>query len=147
MKVLGPDTVVMRLWDTGVKLYALPYYATANTHQDARRRAGEISARAAARAGNSPISRNRDKAVDLLVKEFPNLKPQDEREALETHAEVRVLAAHQDRRLGHDGSGDLAGADQPLCRAEAVLQRVPKLEEVMTLDILKATADSRPKIG
>jgi hypothetical protein len=23
-----PDTVMMRLWDTGVRLYALPYYAT-----------------------------------------------------------------------------------------------------------------------
>ena len=31
IKVLGPDHVAMRLWDTGVKLYALPYYATANT--------------------------------------------------------------------------------------------------------------------
>jgi NitT/TauT family transport system substrate-binding protein len=29
LKVLGPDRVDMRLWDTGVKLYALPYYATA----------------------------------------------------------------------------------------------------------------------
>ena len=26
-------------------------------------------------------------------------------------------------------------------------KRVPKLDEVMTLGILKATADSRPKIG
>jgi len=26
-------------------------------------------------------------------------------------------------------------------------KRTPKLEEVMTLDILKATADSRPQIG
>jgi NitT/TauT family transport system substrate-binding protein len=26
-------------------------------------------------------------------------------------------------------------------------KRTPKLEEVMTLDILKATADARPKIG
>ena len=26
-------------------------------------------------------------------------------------------------------------------------KRTPKLEEVMTLDILKMTADSRPKIG
>jgi NitT/TauT family transport system substrate-binding protein len=26
-------------------------------------------------------------------------------------------------------------------------KRVPRLDEVMTLDILKATADSRPKLG
>src|SRR5580765_2794020 len=31
MKVLGSDMVAMRLWDTGVRLYALPYYATATT--------------------------------------------------------------------------------------------------------------------
>src|SRR5260370_20462860 len=31
LKVLGPDRVDMRLWDNGVKLYALPYYATVET--------------------------------------------------------------------------------------------------------------------
>src|SRR5690242_14559556 len=31
IKALGSDMVAMRLWDTGVRLYALPYYATATT--------------------------------------------------------------------------------------------------------------------
>ena len=31
LKVLGPDRVDLRLWDSGVKLYALPYYATVDT--------------------------------------------------------------------------------------------------------------------
>src|SRR5580698_5854771 len=31
LKVLGPDRVDLRLWDAGVKLYALPYYATIDT--------------------------------------------------------------------------------------------------------------------
>ena len=31
LKVLGTDRVDLRLWDTGVRLYALPYYATAKT--------------------------------------------------------------------------------------------------------------------
>ena len=31
LKVLGADRVDMALWDTGVKLYALPYYATTKT--------------------------------------------------------------------------------------------------------------------
>src|SRR4051794_28419572 len=31
LKPLGPDRVDLRLWDTGVKLYALPYYATVDT--------------------------------------------------------------------------------------------------------------------
>ena len=37
LKVLGADRVDLRLWDTGVQLYALPYYATTNTLQDASR--------------------------------------------------------------------------------------------------------------
>ena len=40
-------------------------------------------------------------------------------------------------------------ADQIALYAELgqFTKRVPKLEEVMTLDILKATADARPKLG
>ena len=40
-------------------------------------------------------------------------------------------------------------ADQIALYAELgqFTKRVPKLEEVMTMDILKATADARPKIG
>ena len=33
LKVLGSDRVDLALWDTGVKLYALPYYATTKTLQ------------------------------------------------------------------------------------------------------------------
>ena len=53
LKVLGPDRVDMRLWDTGVQLYALPYYATAKTLQtQADVLAGFL--RATARAGPTP---------------------------------------------------------------------------------------------
>ena len=31
LKVLGPDYITLRLWDCGVRLYALPYYATTDT--------------------------------------------------------------------------------------------------------------------
>jgi len=31
LKVLGPERIDMRLWDAGVRLYALPYYATRDT--------------------------------------------------------------------------------------------------------------------
>uniref|UniRef100_UPI0013D1ECC6 ABC transporter substrate-binding protein n=1 Tax=Acinetobacter pittii TaxID=48296 RepID=UPI0013D1ECC6 len=33
LKVLGPERVDLRLWDAGVRLYALPYYATVDTIQ------------------------------------------------------------------------------------------------------------------
>jgi NitT/TauT family transport system substrate-binding protein len=90
---------------------------------------------------------NRDKAVELLVKEFPNLNAKDEREALDVMLKFAFSA-----RTAADGWGTMEASvwqDQISLYAELgqFSKRVPKLEEVMTLDILKATADSRPKIG
>src|SRR6266571_1120793 len=79
MKVLGDQRVDLRLWDAGVRLYALPYYATVDT---LTKRADVLTkfARATAK-GWAYAHANRDKAVELLVKEFPNLSRADEREA------------------------------------------------------------------
>jgi NitT/TauT family transport system substrate-binding protein len=90
---------------------------------------------------------NRDKAVELLVKEFPNLNAKDEREALDA-----MLKFSFSPRTLAEGWGTMDPAvwqDQINLYAELgqFSKRVPKLEEVMTLDILKMTADSRPKIG
>ena len=147
IKVLGADMVAMRLWDTGVKLYALPYYATANTIKTR----GDILAkylRASAKGwGFAYEPANRDKAVELLVKEFPNLNAKDEREALDA-----MLKFSFSPRTKTEGWGTMDPAiwqDQINTYAELgqFSKRVPKLEDVMTLDILKMTADTRPKIG
>jgi NitT/TauT family transport system substrate-binding protein len=147
LKVFGGQYVAMRLWDTGVRLYALPYYATAatiKTRADAL--AGFLRASAAGWAfAHEPA--NRDKAVELLVKEFPNLNAADEREALDV-----MLKFSFSPRTAAEGWGTMDPAvwqDQIDLYANLgqFSKRVPKLEEVMTLDILKATADARPKIG
>jgi NitT/TauT family transport system substrate-binding protein len=147
IKVLGPDHVAMRLWDTGVKLYALPYYATAST---IKTRADILAKflKASAKGWEFAYApANRDKAAELLVKEFPNLNVKDEREALE----AQLKFSFSPRTLA-DGWGTMDPAvwqDQINLYAELgqFSKRVPKLEEVMTLDILKLTADSRAKIG
>src|SRR5271166_4024536 len=65
LKVLGADYIALRLWDCGVRLYALPYYATADTlTQKADLLAGFL--RAAGR-GWAYAKANPEKAVDLLV--------------------------------------------------------------------------------
>lgn len=145
LKVLGPDRVDLRLWDAGVKLYALPYYATqatitgkADLLQKFLRASGKGWAYAHA---------NRDAAVGHLVKEFPNLVAADEREALD----VMLAYAFSPATLA-DGWGMM---DPKVWQEQIDLyaalgqfsKRTPKLEEVMTLDILKATAAGRPKIG
>ena len=146
MKVLGPDLVAMRLWDHGVKLYALPYYATATI-----KTRGDVLAkylRASAKGwGFAYESANRDKAVELLVKEFPNLNAKDEREALD--AMLKFSFSPRTKTEGWGAMDPAVWQDQINVYAELgqFSKRVPKLEEVMTLDILKMTADSRPKIG
>jgi NitT/TauT family transport system substrate-binding protein len=147
MKVLGADHVALRLWDTGVKLYALPYYATATTIKTR----GDVLAKFLRATGKgwefAHGAANRDKAVEYLVKEFPNLNAKDEREALE--AMLRFSFSPRTRAEGWGTMDPAVWQDQINLYAELgqFSKRVPKLEEVMTLDILKATADSRPKIG
>jgi len=145
LKVLGPDQVQMRLWDAGVRLYANPYYATPETiggHPEMLQR----FLRAAGR-GWGYAHANRDKAVDLLMKQFPNLTAVDERAA----ADVMLDYAFDARTAaGGWGTMDPAVWQEQIDLYASLGQfskRTPKLDEVMTLDILNATADSRPKIG
>jgi NitT/TauT family transport system substrate-binding protein len=147
LKVLGDQRVDLRLWDTGVKLYALPYYATAATIKNR----GDIVAKFLRATGKgwafAHQAPNRGKAVEFLVKEFPNLNAADEREALEVMLRFAFSA-----RTAAEGWGTMEPAvwqDQISLYAELgqFSKRVPKVDEVITLDILKATADSRPKIG
>jgi NitT/TauT family transport system substrate-binding protein len=145
LKVLGADRVDLRLWDTGVRLYALPYYATTKTLETK----GDVLAkfvRATAR-GWEYAHANRDAAIDMLIKEFPNLNKADEREA----AEVMLKYVFNDNTKANGW-----GAMDPKVWQEQIelyaqlgqfSKRTPKLEEVMTLDVLNATKDARPKIG
>lgn len=145
LKVLGPDRVGMSLWDAGVKLYALPYYATAET---LKTKADLIAKylRASAK-GWAYAHANRDQAVAFLVKEYPNLIAADEREALDVM--LSFSFGPQTKAKGW-GTMDAAVWQQQIDLYAALGQftkRTPKLSEVMTLDVLKMTADARPRIG
>ncbi len=145
LKVLGPDRVGMSLWDAGVKLYALPYYATAET---LKTKADLIAKylRASAK-GWAYAHANRDQAVAFLVKEYPNLIAADEREALDVM--LSFSFGPQTKAEGW-GTMDAAVWQQQIDLYAALGQftkRTPKLSEVMTLDVLKMTADARPRIG
>lgn len=145
LKVLGPDRVGMSLWDAGVKLYALPYYATADTLK-AKTDLLAKYLRASAK-GWAYAYENRDKAVALLVKEYPNLIAADEREALDVM--LSFSFGPQTKAEGW-GTMDSTVWQQQIDLYAALGQftkRTPKLSEVMTLDVLRMTADARPRIG
>jgi NitT/TauT family transport system substrate-binding protein len=143
LNVLGKDRVEMTLWDAGVKLYALPYYANTKTLQT-QPKVLEAFLRASAR-GWHYAQANRDQAVDLLLKEYPNLKLEDERVALDT-------------MLGYS-FGDLTksqgwGAMDPAVWQDQInlyqelgqfTAGAPKLNDVITMDVLKATQAARLK--
>jgi len=145
LKVLGPDRVALRLWDAGVKLYANPYYATPDTIA----KQGDLLARfiRASARGWAFAHDNRDKAVELLVKQYPNLVASDERAAADV-----MLDYTFDEHTKLSGYGTM---DPPVWQAQIDLyanlgqftKRTPKVDEVMTLDILNATAAARPRIG
>ncbi len=145
LKMLGPDYVTMRLWDEGIQLYGLPYYAT----QDTLKNKAELLAAflRAAGKGWAYCKDNPEKAVDLLVQEYPNLVKKDEL------AGEPVMLSYEftERTKEHGwGSFDTAVWEEQI-KTYAELGQfsagTPKLESVVSTAILDMTKDSRPKIG
>ena len=141
LKPLGADRVDMRLWDTGVHLYALPYYATTDMIQR-RPEALARFLRATAR-GWAYANKNRDAATDLLLKEYPNLNRADEREAIDS-----LMSYAYNTNTFNNGWGTMdrtVWQDQIQQYADLgqFTKRVPKVDEVMTMDILNATREYR----
>lgn len=141
LKALGADRVDLSLWDSGVRLYALPYYA----HVDTLRNHPEVLQRflRATARGWLYANKNRDQAVDLLLKEFPSLNLADERGSIDV-----LMGYAFNRASGTQGWGTMDPAvwqEQISLYAQLgqFRARAPKVEDVMTLDILQATKSSR----
>jgi NitT/TauT family transport system substrate-binding protein len=141
LKALGADRVDLRLWDTGVRLYALPYYATTDTlkdHPDTVSRFLRATAR-----GWIYANAHRDQAVDLLVKEYPNLNREDERVAIDS---LMGYAFDQTTKTQGWGTMDAKVWEEQIAMYGQLGQfraHQPKVEDVMTMDVLKATHSSR----
>ena len=145
LKPLGPDRIDMRLWDTGVRLYALPYYATKDTIE---KKADMLTAytRAVSKGWEYAL-KNTEKTVDFLVKEYPNLKRDDEVEGSKALLKFAFNA---------NTAANGWGAFEPAVWAEQIklyddLKQfsagAPKLEDVITTKILDATKAQRAKVG
>jgi len=141
LKPLGADRVDLKLWDSGVKLYALPYYATNDTIRN-KSESLQRFLRATAR-GWAYANKNRDAAVDMLIKEYPNLNGPDERLAVDS-----LMSFAYNDLTNKNGWGTMdKGVWQEQIDQYASLgqftKRVPKVDEVMTMDILNATREYR----
>jgi len=143
LKVLGKDRVDMSLWDTGVRLYALPYYATTKTLQG-QSKTLEAFLRATAR-GWQYTDGNRDKAVDLLIKEYPNLVREDERVALDVMLQYSFGTLTKTQGWGAMDPAVWQEQIDLYAQLGQFTAKTPKLDDVITMDLLKATAGARAK--
>jgi NitT/TauT family transport system substrate-binding protein len=145
IKALGQPAVTLRLWDAGVRLYALPFYATRDTlEKKPALVAGFLKsvARGYAFAQQEP-----EKAADLLVKEYPNLKRDDELEGLKV---LLSFAFDANTKANGWGAFDPKVWQEQITLYDELKQftaGAPKLDDVITTAILEATQDVRPKIG
>jgi len=145
LKPLGSDRITMRLWDQGVRLYAMPYYATLRTIKE---RPDLLSAfLRAAGHGWEFAYHETEKAVALLVEEYPILRYEDELVAAKELLGYVFTGATRE-----NGWGTMAGAtwaEQIRLHTELgqFTNRVPSLEEIVSFSILEATAAARPRLG
>jgi NitT/TauT family transport system substrate-binding protein len=145
LTVLGDQRVDMPMWDHGVRLYALPYYATAkilSTRADVLAKFLRATAR-----GWQYARDNTTNAVDLMLKVFPNLDRADELVA----AEVMLKYVFNDNtRKNGWGAMDPKVWQEQIDQYAALGQfskRVPTIADVASFDVLAATAGARARIG
>lgn len=145
IRALGQPPVTLRLWDAGVQLYALPLYATRETiEKKAAMLAGFL--RGLAR-GYEYTQKNPDKAADLLVKEYPNFKRDDELEGIKV---LLTFAFNDNTKANGWGAFDPKVWQDQITLYDELKQftaGAPKLDDVITTSILEATKDARAKIG
>jgi len=145
IKGLGQPPVTLRLWDAGVQLYALPLYATKDTlEKKAPMVAGFLKAMS---KGYAFAQKEPEKAADLLIKEYPNFKRDDELEGLKV---LLKFAFNDNTKANGWGAFDPKVWQDQITLYDELKQfsaGAPKLDDVITTSILDATRDVRPKLG
>ncbi len=144
-EMLGDQAVTLSLWDNGVKLLPLPYFATAEK-LNANPELYQGYVRAASR-GWQYAYENPEKAVEILVNAYPNLKAETELKALNL---LKQFAFSDLTRNDGWGAFDPAIWQQQITLFDELKQftaGAPKPEDVMTTAILEATKGQRARIG
>lgn len=135
----------MTLGDAGIPSYAYLYITTDDVLE---KRADDLAAFLATTARGWAYAReNPDEATDLLLKQFSGLEKQPQMEG-----GIKLMSYMYDDATAKDGWGTMSTDRwQTLIDLWSKLDQfkgaAPKATDVMTLDILNATASDRPKVG
>lgn len=145
IEVLGDQAVALPLWDNGVHLLPLPYFATAEKLNE-QPEAYQSYVRAASRGWKYAFD-NPEKAVEILVKAYPNLKPENEIKAVGL---LKQFAVSDLTRNDGWGAFDPKVWQEQLDMFDELEQfsaGAPKLDDVMTTAVLDATKGQRARIS
>ena len=141
LRALGDERVDLTLWDAGVHLYAWPYYATQST-LETRPDLLVRFLRATARGWH--VCRTQpDRAIEYLLKDYPQLNREDERAALA----IKLQCALDDETAANGwGTMSTDRWRQQITQFDQLGQfsgHVPVVSEVMTTAILEKTRSVR----
>lgn len=145
LSILGDQRVDMTLWDAGIQLYANPYYVTDSTLADHGDKV-QAMIRAISK-GWGWVRDNPEQAVDYLVERYPNLDKESEMKAVGL---IIDFSFNSNTAAGGWGTMTKANWQAQIDAYDALGQfesGAPKLDDMMTLSVLEATAANRPKYG
>lgn len=145
LSILGDQRVDMTLWDAGIQLYANPYYVTDTTLAEHGDKV-QAMIRAISK-GWGWVHDNPDAAVDILVERFPNLDKTNELAAVPLVVGYSFNETTKEQGWGTMSTDNWQAQIDIYDQLGQFANGAPKLNDVVTLDILKATADVRPKLG
>ena len=145
LAALGPDYITMTQADAGVPSYANAYFAPKPVV--AERKDLLMRYIAATAKGWGWTHDNPDAAAEILAKAYPNLDAKQEKSTT-----GKVLAAAFTAETAKEGWGTVSRERVAemidLYKAGGRFTKdVPRVEDVVTFDILNATAAARPKFG
>lgn len=145
LSILGDQRVDMALWDGGIQLYANPYYTTDDMlaeHSDKVQAAIRAISRGWGAAYENP-----EAAVDALVARYPNLDRDSEMQAAPLVLDYSFNAETADHGWGAMTAENWQAQIDIYDRLGQFTSGAPALEDIMTMDILEATAETRPTYG
>ena len=145
LKVLGDDRVDLMLWDTGIQLYANVYYTT---DKELAAHPKELAGWTAATARGWGYARDhQEEAVNLLVEAFPNLDKPSEMDAIGPLMKFAFNDTTKTVGWGAMTKENWAAQIKSYADLGQFKEKVPTVDEVMTLSVLEATADIRKQVG
>ncbi len=144
LRAIGANRVDLSMWDTGIHLYALPYYAAVHTLE--REFDSVVRFMRATARGWMYAKDHMDEAAELLVAEYPNLNRDDER--VEIEAMLAFAFEDKAKELGW-GAMDVGMWEEQIHMYKELGQftnHVPTVSEVMTMKVLNATQSYRMRM-